>query len=199
MKQQSKKTDVPKLKVTACYTGKGNTCIVSIKEVNSLSLAKIVSPSDMSGVGGCYGEALADYTAQLDKYLERLIQFRNRVLNSERAYKEAVHVDFAGNPVDPVCEDVTGLTLKEIEALKAFKAYFDDLYGKGLEVANWHRNGNLEAFDNFYESAKEAGRVHCKDCDYLNMDSGKPHCCHPRMSTNGLNDWCYNGRRKENG
>lgn len=36
-----------------------------------------------------------------------------------------------------------------------FKQYFDELYGQGLEVANWHQNGGLEPFDNFYESAIE--------------------------------------------
>ena len=40
-----------------------------------------------------------------------------------------------------------------IAELKAFKSYFDELYGKGLDVANWHLNGALEPFDNFYESA----------------------------------------------
>ena len=44
---------------------------------------------------------------------------------------------------------------KEIKALVAFKEYFSDLYGHGLEVANWHENGALEPFDNFYESAEE--------------------------------------------
>lgn len=37
--------------------------------------------------------------------------------------------------------------------MKAFKSYFDELYGKGLDVANWHLNSELEPFDNFYESA----------------------------------------------
>ena len=41
----------------------------------------------------------------------------------------------------------------EIEKLQAFKSCFDKLYGKGLEVANWHLNGSTEPFDNFYESA----------------------------------------------
>ena len=39
--------------------------------------------------------------------------------------------------------------------LTAFKEYFKDLYGQGLEIANWHQNGELEPFDNFYESAIE--------------------------------------------
>jgi hypothetical protein len=29
------------------------------------------------------------------------------------------------------------------------------MYGKGLDIANWHLNGALEPFDNFYESACE--------------------------------------------
>ena len=44
---------------------------------------------------------------------------------------------------------------KEIKALQAFRDYFSDLYGHGLEVANWHENGALEPFDNFHESAEE--------------------------------------------
>ena len=47
-------------------------------------------------------------------------------------------------------------TLKaEIERLTAFKSYFDELYGKGLDIANWHKNGDLEPFDSFYNSALE--------------------------------------------
>lgn len=42
-------------------------------------------------------------------------------------------------------------------------------------------------------------RVHCRDCDYLNMDSGKPYCCHSRMSTNGLDDWCNWGTKRQVG
>ena len=41
----------------------------------------------------------------------------------------------------------------EIERLKAFNSYFDELYGKGIDVANWHLNSELEPFDSFYESA----------------------------------------------
>lgn len=41
-----------------------------------------------------------------------------------------------------------------LEAIR-FKMYFDELYGQGLEVANWHLNGDLEPFDNFYEAAIE--------------------------------------------
>lgn len=43
--------------------------------------------------------------------------------------------------------------LKEIRALSAFKDYFSDLYGQGLEIAKWHLNGDTEPFDSFYDSA----------------------------------------------
>lgn len=41
----------------------------------------------------------------------------------------------------------------EFGKYKKFKEYFDDLYGKGLEVENWHMNGETIPFDDFYESA----------------------------------------------
>lgn len=43
----------------------------------------------------------------------------------------------------------------ELIRLKCFKEYWDELYGKGLEIANWHMNGGLEDFDNFYDLAME--------------------------------------------
>jgi hypothetical protein len=43
----------------------------------------------------------------------------------------------------------------ENRKLKAFHDYFSELYGQGLEIAYWHGNGDLEPFDNFFESAKE--------------------------------------------
>lgn len=44
---------------------------------------------------------------------------------------------------------------KENKRLNAFYNYFAELYGKGLEVANWHLNGELEPFDNFFDSAEQ--------------------------------------------
>lgn len=43
----------------------------------------------------------------------------------------------------------------ELIRLRRFKEYWDELYGKGLEVANWHMNGELEDLDNFYDSAMD--------------------------------------------
>lgn len=44
---------------------------------------------------------------------------------------------------------------KENKKLKAFYDYFSELYGTGLEVANWHLNGDTEPFDNFFEAAEQ--------------------------------------------
>jgi hypothetical protein len=44
---------------------------------------------------------------------------------------------------------------KRVDELGRFKSYWDALYGQGLEVANWHKNGDLEPFDSFYESAEQ--------------------------------------------
>ena len=42
---------------------------------------------------------------------------------------------------------------EEVKKLQVFKSYFDELYGAGLDISNYHLNGELESFDNFYESA----------------------------------------------
>jgi hypothetical protein len=41
------------------------------------------------------------------------------------------------------------------EQAEKFKEYFDELYGKGLEVHGWHMNGEAKPFDDFYEAACE--------------------------------------------
>ncbi|RJG26683.1 hypothetical protein [Paenibacillus thiaminolyticus] len=43
---------------------------------------------------------------------------------------------------------------EENEQLKRFKTYFDELYGQGLEISNWHQNGDIEPFDSFHDSAE---------------------------------------------
>ena len=50
-----------------------------------------------------------------------------------------------------------GIKTYEVQQAINFKKYFDELYGEGLEVANWHLNGDLEPFDNFYENALQNG------------------------------------------
>ena len=50
-----------------------------------------------------------------------------------------------------------GLKTDDVQQAINFKKYFDELYGEGLEVTTWHLNGDLEPFDNFYESALQNG------------------------------------------
>ncbi|HHV99959.1 MAG TPA: hypothetical protein GXX36_10405 [Clostridiaceae bacterium] len=58
-------------------------------------------------------------------------------------YKEMIDLHTYHNPAD-------------VEALrKAREAldYWRELYGIGLEVLNWHMNGNTEPFDSFYDNS----------------------------------------------
>jgi hypothetical protein len=44
-------------------------------------------------------------------------------------------------------------TIEEFKQAMNFKKYFMELYGEGLEVANWHKNGDLEPLVNFIDEA----------------------------------------------
>lgn len=44
---------------------------------------------------------------------------------------------------------------EENKRLEQFYNYFAKLYGQGLEIAEWHKNGDLEPFDYFFDSAEE--------------------------------------------
>ena len=44
-------------------------------------------------------------------------------------------------------------TVEELKQAMNFKKYFMDLYEEGLEVANWHKNGDLEPLVNFIDEA----------------------------------------------
>lgn len=60
----------------------------------------------------------------------------------------------AKEPIIKIMETAENLKLtEENERLRAFKQYFDELYGTYLYIDGWHENGALEPFDNFYESA----------------------------------------------
>lgn len=74
---------------------------------------------------------------------ERLIVSSDR--GPEEWRKDAEALDLALTALRPVSR----------EPLEKFKEYFDDLYGKGLEVYGWHMNGEAKSFDDFYEDACE--------------------------------------------
>ena len=61
--------------------------------------------------------------------------------------------DFCQEELHNYALDLINRQQAEIEKLQVFKSYFDELYGTGLDIANYHLNGALESFDNFYESA----------------------------------------------
>ena len=63
----------------------------------------------------------------------------------KNAQRRIAALDFALAALRPVSR----------EPLEKFKEYFDDLYGKGLEVYGWHMNGEAKSFDDFYEDACE--------------------------------------------
>lgn len=44
-------------------------------------------------------------------------------------------------------------TIEEFKQAMYFKEYFMELYEEGLEVANWHENGDLEPLTEFIDSA----------------------------------------------
>lgn len=84
----------------------------------------------------------ARYLAQLIAHQEADVEiWRKRCSDSDDDYRHELYR--------------ASLLEKENKKLKAFKSYFDELYGEGLEIANWHKNGDLEPFDNFYDSAIE--------------------------------------------
>ncbi|MCM1059434.1 MAG: hypothetical protein NC452_03995 [Eubacterium sp.] len=82
----------------------------------------------------------------------------------------------------------TGLSPEEIKILQEDSAKFHKLIDDLEEIVT---NKPKE------HSGDDNDKVYCRDCDYLNMDSGKPFCCHSRMSTNGLDDWCNFGTKRQ--
>lgn len=77
---------------------KGNSSVVTVRSIKECGLAAVPSPTDIIGTGCCYGDALEDYIEQFDDYLETLRKFREEVLDTKRAYDEAISVDFSSFP-----------------------------------------------------------------------------------------------------
>lgn len=78
---------------------KPNSVIVYIKEQIGSSLSDVLSPTDITGSGGCFGTALEDFEEQLDEYISNLVKFRDEVVRTKRAYSDLVKVDCNGNPI----------------------------------------------------------------------------------------------------
>ena len=79
--------------------------------------------------------------------LERLLSHWDDLENEKRSFRwySKAAVEVALSALRPVSR----------ERVEKFKEFFDDLYGKGLEVYGWHMNGEAKSFDDFYEDACE--------------------------------------------
>lgn len=78
---------------------KSNSVMVSVRELTDFGMFDVISPTDIVGVGGCYGTAEEDFASKLDEYISSLVKFRDEVVKTKRAYTEAVLTDYAWNPI----------------------------------------------------------------------------------------------------
>lgn len=84
----------------------------------------------------------SSYGAKVDTEDNSVYELLSLVLGKLAAYEDT-------NLMPDEVEELQG----RIEHLQSFYDYMSELYGEGLEVTNWHKNGDLEPFDNFFESA----------------------------------------------
>lgn len=93
----------------------------------------------------------------LEEYLnQECLKYQDKIddLESE-LYSLQEEYDSLENECDDLdnrCDELE----EKCNKLQSFYDYMKELYGTGLEVANWHLNGDLEPFDSFFESAEES-------------------------------------------
>ena len=88
-------------------------------------------------------------------YFESLLKRFEEMHETETSYWGKVHTE---TTIEAIRTALSALRPVSRERVEKFKEYFDDLYGKGLEVYGWHLNGEPKPFDDFYEDAcKYAG------------------------------------------
>ena len=85
---------------------------------------------------------------------EEAIEELERLLRHWDLIDEGIY-DLSEHDKDAVEIALSALRPVSREKVEKFKEYFDDLYGKGLEVYGWHMNGEAKSFDDFYEDACE--------------------------------------------
>lgn len=84
----------------------------------------------------------SSYGAKFDTEDNSIYELLSLVLGKLAAYEDT-------NLMPDEVEELQG----RIEHLQSFYDYMSELHGTGLEVSNWHLNGDLEPFDNFFEGA----------------------------------------------
>lgn len=116
-------------------------------------------------------EELKDKISEIEKNMSMLWKFiKNNEIDEERA-------------ISIIGSTNTIATFAAVEAIQV--AAMCEKFKMSLEPKS--RDNSVENKD----------KVHCRDCDYLNTDGFKLICCHRKMSTNGPDDWCYHGKKRE--
>ena len=94
---------------------------------------------------------------KLNQILNRLKQLEDTTKNGSNFSRLTEIASFMDDLADITQQMEQGII--EVETVRdeqaGFYNYFKDLYGTGLEVANWHQNGATEPFDNFFDSAED--------------------------------------------
>ena len=73
--------------------------LVTVRELDHFGTHDVTSPTKVIGTGSDYGSALRNFVTNLDEYISILTKFRDEILKTSRAYKEAIEVDYSGYPV----------------------------------------------------------------------------------------------------
>lgn len=82
---------------------------------------------------------------------EKLLEFINNQ-RKEHAWPQ----DNYGLGYFKALDDLESKIKAEPDKNPSFQQYFMNLYGEGLEVSNWHLNGDTEPLDTFIDSALES-------------------------------------------
>lgn len=78
---------------------KSNSCTVSVRECVGEYLCSINSPGEIVGTGSDFSRAKENFSEQLTDYINRLTKFRDQVVETKRAYFEAIETDSTGIPL----------------------------------------------------------------------------------------------------
>lgn len=65
---------------------------VTVRRQGCDELVAAGTPDFIVGIGSDFGSARADFDKKLSEYIAELTKFRNEIVNSSRAYTEAVEV-----------------------------------------------------------------------------------------------------------
>ena len=80
------------LRCAVHYTGNMQKCLVTTLLLTPTGYAPLPSISEFKSKGGCFGTALEKHIEDIDDYIAALQKYREEVLDTSRAYNEAVYV-----------------------------------------------------------------------------------------------------------